>query len=114
MATANLKRKPLRGPYSSPATSGYPSRCSLVGPRSLHSADHGPVGAEDFAAQPASSEEHELDDPDGGADDDDPVSLWWWVYQFCGRCFRPDRLEHFEEFLVAFTFLFCDWIDFVS
>ena len=34
--------------------------------------NHGPVGDEDFAPEPASSAEHELDDPGGGADDDDP------------------------------------------
>jgi len=27
---------------------------------------------------------------------------------------RLDRLERLEDFLVASTFLFCDWIDFVS
>ena len=27
---------------------------------------------------------------------------------------RPDRLERLEDFLVASTFLFCDWIEFVS
>jgi hypothetical protein len=27
---------------------------------------------------------------------------------------NQNRLEHLEDFLVASTFLFCDWIDFVS
>ena len=48
-----IKRKPLRGPTHPQPPAGTPPRF-LVGPRSLHSADHGPVGAEDFAAVPLS------------------------------------------------------------
>ena len=40
--------------------------------REKSAVDHSPVGDEDSAAEPASSVEHELDDPGGGAADDDP------------------------------------------
>ena len=44
----------------------------LSHPPSLQTADHSPVGDEDSAVEPASSVEHEIDDPGGGADDNVP------------------------------------------
>ena len=57
------------------------------------------------------SVEHELDDPGGGTADDDPGG---------GSITSADADSALivsnasKDFLVASTFLFCDWIDFVS
>ena len=40
--------------------------------REKSAVDHSPVGDEDSAVEPASSVEHEIDDPGGGADDNVP------------------------------------------
>ena len=40
--------------------------------REKSAVDHSPVGDEDSAVEPASSVEHEIDDPGGGADDNAP------------------------------------------
>ncbi len=40
--------------------------------REKSAVDHSPVGDEDSAVEPASSVEHEIDEPGGGADDNVP------------------------------------------